>query len=236
MKINNLELTDTELELYLVSLTKEWFQRKSGLGYGRVILYDGTVVSLVDFKPEDFKEEHCFNVLPNINRYNGNTYIPFSDGQHSILCLKLAKLLFPEDRDAQFCCLIHDFPEGITGDCISPIKHLFPMLPFRILEENVEKGMLSALGISDIWDRCAEKVHLVDKIALSLEVQALNKYYFLDIWDKYIFSSSEMKNIFRSYFAEYQKDIVESVLNLTSRQVEVKLRNSFNSLYKEVKT
>ncbi|HNC58895.1 MAG TPA: hypothetical protein PLP33_25950 [Leptospiraceae bacterium] len=233
--VNNItELSLRDIESIIEVATKEWLLRSKDSEKGSVILYDGSVISLLNFKPEHFNPEHCFNILPNINRYNGNTYITFSVGHHSLLCKEIAKMLFgPEAKIEQVCALIHDFPEGIIGDCISPIKYLFPMLLFRLIDQNVTEKMLEAIGIKHLWKE--EKVNLVDKLALSIEVHNLNRYYNLDIWKNYIFPIEEVKKIFRDHGSEYSDGLIDDVVNLEPRQVEVRLRNSYNSLMSKIK-
>ena len=227
------KLTDYELEAIIADSAKEWIFRNQNAV--KIILYDGTVVSLLGFKPTDFNPEHCFNILPNINRYNGNTYIQFSVGQHSLLCYEIAKALFATPED-EFLCLIHDFQESLVGDCISPIKHLPILSGFRIVEDHLEECIRENLGISSYWNtHSATRVNLVDKLALSIEVHNLNKYYHLDIWGSYIFPMYDVKRIFGDYGAEYSYSLIGDILGYQPRQVEVRLRNVFNNLHQKLK-
>lgn len=230
--IENLSLK--QLEQLIETATAEWILRSRNSGKGSIIMYDGTVVSLLNFKPEDYNPEHCFNILPNINRYNGNTYIPFSVGQHSLLCYEIAQLLYgKENKITQFCSLVHDFPEAVLGDCISPIKHLFPMLLFRTLEQNVNESMLSSLGITSLWTK--DEVKLVDKIALSIEAYNLNKYSEFEVWENYIFTDFELNKLFKDNASEFDSTLFNKVANLQPRQVEVLLRNTYYKLLGDVK-
>ena len=227
------ELTNQELETIVSDSAKEWISRNQGAG--KIILYDGTVVSLLGFKPTDFNPEHCFNILPNINRYNGNTYIQFSVGQHSLLCYEIAKALFATPED-ELLCLIHDFQESLVGDCISPIKHLPISAGFRVVEDHLEECIRESLDISNYWNtHSAVRVKLADKLALSIEVHNLNKYYHLDIWGSCIFPMYDVKRVFGDYGAEYTYSLIGDILGYQPRQVEVRLRNKFNYLYDRIK-
>lgn len=224
------ELLSYDIEAEIYYLAKEWIELNKASDVGKVILYNGKVVSLLNFQPEDFDPEHCFTILPNINRYNGNTYLQFSVGQHSLLCYEIAKMYYPQDYYCQLACLTHDFSESFSGDCISPIKHLAIMSPFRLIEDNLEHSIRVAIGIDNIWDDVSSIVKFVDKLALSIEVYNLNKYSNLDIWKQYIFSISDVKNKFKTRLSEYNDSIIDNILLLDPRRVEVKLRNTYNKL------
>lgn len=228
--LQNLSLLELQqLQEKIVTL---WLQKT--YAKGNIILYDGTVVSLIDFKPEDFNPEHCFTVLPKINRYNGNTYIEFSVGQHSLLCREIAKLLFNNPLE-EFFCLIHDFQEGLMGDCISPIKHLPILSGFRQIEDNLENKIRESLKLDEFWtSEMIEKVKLVDKLALTIEVHSLNKYYYLSVWGNYIFTMPEVKKIFREHLSEYPESLIDNIIQIEPKRVEVRLRNSFNNLYERI--
>ncbi len=222
-------------------LSRQWIALNRFGEYGKIILYNGKIISLLNFRPEDFDPEHCFNILPHINRYNGNSYIQFDVGKHSLLCYKLAKLFYPEYRIIQLACQTHDYSEGITGDCISPIKHLPIMSPFRLIENNIEETIQKVLNLnfnelifnyrdSEAHKSLGEYVKFIDKLAMSIEVHNLNKYGQMDIWKNYIFSFAEIKKIFKNHFTEYSDSLIDDLLNMTPTRVEVKLRNTFMEL------
>ena len=222
-------------------LSREWINLNKDLDFGKVILYNGKVISLLNFQPQDFDPEHCFNILPHINRYNGNSYIQFDVGKHSLLCYKLARLFYPEYRQIQLACLTHDYSEGVTGDCISPIKHLPIMSPFRLIENSIEEVIQKVLNLnfdeiilnyrdSESHKSLGEYVKLIDKLSMSIEVRNLNKYGKIEKRKNYIFSFVEIKKIFKQHFAEYSDSLIDDLLNLTPTRTEVKLRNTFTEL------
>lgn len=229
-------LSDKELDETIEYACQEWLSRnRNSNALGKVVLYDGTVVNLLSFKESDFNPEHCFNILPKINRYNGNTYIPFSVGSHSLLCYELCKVLFPEKKLEIFLCLTHDFIEALMGDFITPLKHLAPMSLFRLIEKELEEKMYRSLGVADqIGPEQKEKVKLIDKLALSIEIYNLNKYYNLDNWKPHVFSIDEIKSKFKLFFYEYTPSLLDNIIVLDDRQVEVKLRQAFNTAYKNL--
>lgn len=223
---------------FAVSVIRKWFEVAVNQNpeAGKVIMYDGSVVSLLDFTPDDFNPEHAFNILPNINRYNGNTYIPFSVGQHSLLCYNIAKTLFPEQKKLQLLCLTHDFVESIIGDCISPIKHMPIMAAFSFIEDHIEKAVLEKLRLTNTHGFYSEYIKKVDKIALTIEVKNLNKYSKLPIWDKYIYTDAELAEFF---FLTDGRDAtnasgINEIITMTPKVVETRLRNLYYNLVESI--
>ena len=63
--------------------------------------------------------------LARVSRWNGQTKgkYPFSVAQHSVLVEKLAQSIAPDlDQKWQLASLLHDAPEYVIGDMISPVK------------------------------------------------------------------------------------------------------------------
>lgn len=222
-----------EIERQLQLLVDEWLQILENRDEGKLLLYDGTVIPLLNFQPADFNPEYAFTILPNIDRYNGNSYIPVSVGQHSLLAHELAELLYPNEPLTQFFALIHDFPGALTGDLISPIKHLGVSYAYRKIEERVWRASLIALKLENKFNADIEKkIKLIDKLCLSLEVLNLHKYPNHAIWKDSIFSFNELQDFFKLADSkpQYPKDLVDLIISFTPQQVEVKLRNRFNKL------
>lgn len=199
------------------------------------VLIGNKKVSLIKFRPEDFDAEHCFRTLPHLNRYNGNTEIPFSVGQHSLLAYGVAKALYPENLLIHFFSLKHDFSEGIIGDCISPIKNLPIMAGFRTIEDTIQQQTDIALNVDHlVYDYIEEAVHKVDKLCLSIEVPNITLFSSNGIWKQYIFSKKEVKKHFQDRLAEYDESKFDAIFNLSPKQVEIKLRNTFNDLLEKI--
>jgi len=63
--------------------------------------------------------------LARVARWNGQTQgdYPFSVAQHSVLVLELYRALNPDaEAKAQLYAVLHDAPEYVMGDIISPFK------------------------------------------------------------------------------------------------------------------
>lgn len=77
-------------------------------------------------KPQTFKPNmaEVFRALPKINRFNGQTSVPYSVARHSILCTMALEYEYEECRPhLLLAMLLHDAGEAYIGDITRPIKN-----------------------------------------------------------------------------------------------------------------
>ena len=88
-------------------------------------MLSGRRLDLLDPTPMDIEIEDIAHGLSFVARWNGQTHgdFPYSVAEHSLLVLQIFKLLRPKAsiRD-QMYALLHDSPEYVIGDMISPVK------------------------------------------------------------------------------------------------------------------
>jgi 5'-deoxynucleotidase YfbR-like HD superfamily hydrolase len=88
-------------------------------------MLSGRRLNLLDPSPLDVEVEDIAHGLARVARWNGQTVGPeiFSVAQHSLLVETIAAHLEPElgARD-RLAVLLHDAPEYVIGDIISPLK------------------------------------------------------------------------------------------------------------------
>jgi len=88
-------------------------------------MLSGRRLDLLDPSPLDVEIEDIAHGLARVARWNGQTagaYI-FSVAQHCLLVEALARLKRPRlDRRLRLAVLLHDAPEYVIGDMISPFK------------------------------------------------------------------------------------------------------------------
>jgi len=88
-------------------------------------MLSGRRLDLLDPSPLDVEIEDIAHGLARVARWNGQTkgaYI-FSVAQHSLLTEALARAKVPRlDRNGRLALLLHDAPEYVIGDMISPFK------------------------------------------------------------------------------------------------------------------
>lgn len=88
-------------------------------------MLSGRRLDLLDPSPLDVELPDIAHGLARVARWNGQTGgdYAFSVAQHSILVLEIALALDPALSDAaQLHALLHDAPEYVMGDIISPLK------------------------------------------------------------------------------------------------------------------
>jgi 5'-deoxynucleotidase YfbR-like HD superfamily hydrolase len=88
-------------------------------------MLSGRRLDLLDPSPLDVELEDIAHGLARVARWNGQTKGPhiFSVAQHSLLVEALARSKVPRlDRNGRLAALLHDAPEYVIGDMISPFK------------------------------------------------------------------------------------------------------------------
>lgn len=88
-------------------------------------MLSGRRLDLLDPSPLDVELSDIAHGLARVARWNGQTKgdYAFSVAQHSVLVLEIASAMDPEITDAgRLYALLHDAPEYVMGDIISPFK------------------------------------------------------------------------------------------------------------------
>ena len=151
-------------------------------------MLSGRRLDLLDPSPLDVEIEDIAHGLARVARWNGQTKgaHAFSVAQHCVLVERLAAELKPRlSREARLTALLHDAPEYVIGDLISPFKaavgidykdfelrllgaiHLRFGLPARTPSE-----LLALLKQADIASAYFEATHLA-----GFEVSEAKRYF-----------------------------------------------------------
>lgn len=88
-------------------------------------MLSGRRLDLLDPSPLDIEVEDIAHGLARVARWNGQTIgeHPYSVAQHSLLVEHIAARLDPSLRpEGHMAVLLHDAPEYVVGDLISPFK------------------------------------------------------------------------------------------------------------------
>lgn len=88
-------------------------------------MLSGRRLDILDPSPMDVELSDIAHGLARVARWNGQTQgdYPFSVAQHSVLVLELFRANQPDSGPAsQLQALLHDAPEYVMGDIISPFK------------------------------------------------------------------------------------------------------------------
>ena len=88
-------------------------------------MLSGRRLDLLDPSPLDIEIEDIAHGLARVARWNGQTIgaHAFSVAQHSLIVEEICRKLAPDwDKKRRLMALLHDAPEYVIGDMISPFK------------------------------------------------------------------------------------------------------------------
>ena len=108
-------------------------------------MLSGRRLDLLDPSPLDIEIEDIAHGLARVARWNGQTQGAhiFSVAQHTLLVEAIAQQLRPNiDRRLRLAVLLHDSPEYVIGDLISPFKAVM-----GDAYKSVETRLLSAIHV-----------------------------------------------------------------------------------------
>jgi 5'-deoxynucleotidase YfbR-like HD superfamily hydrolase len=139
-------------------------------------MLSGRRLDLLDPSPLDIEIEDIAHGLARVARWNGQTRGPhiFSVAQHALLVEVISRRIAPNiDRRWRLAVLLHDAPEYVVGDLISPFKAVL-----RDDYKKVEARLLHAVGLRfglpARWPAALEKiVKSADRSAAYLEATRL---------------------------------------------------------------
>jgi len=106
-------------------------------------MLSGRRLDLLDPSPLDIEIEDIAHGLARVARWNGQTVgaHAFSVAQHSMLVEEICRKLAPDwDRRKRLMALLHDAPEYVIGDMISPFKAALG-LDYKAFEAKLEAAI-----------------------------------------------------------------------------------------------
>jgi len=139
-------------------------------------MLSGRRLDLLDPSPLDVEIEDIAHGLARVARWNGQTkgaHI-FSVAQHALLVEALARAKVPRlDAAGRRAVLLHDAPEYVVGDMISPFKAVI-----GDSYKGVEKRLLAAIHLrfglpAKLPERLQELIKAADRSAAYLEATRL---------------------------------------------------------------
>lgn len=148
--------------------------RKSGRAWQRML--SGRRLDLLDPSPLDIEIEDIAHGLSRLARWNGQTAgeRPFSVAQHCLLVEELAGLFDPAlARHWRLAALLHDAPEYVIGDLISPFKAAVG-LDYRALEQRLMNAVLLRFGLpGELPQKVERLIKRADRASAYLEATQL---------------------------------------------------------------
>lgn len=112
-------------------------------------MLSGRRLDLIDPSPLDIEIEDIAHGLARVARWNGQTSgeWAFSVAEHSLLVERLFAAGGPAPSEAErLAALLHDAPEYVIGDMISPFKAALG-LDYRIFEDRLEAAIHIRFGL-----------------------------------------------------------------------------------------
>lgn len=112
-------------------------------------MLSGRRLDLLDPSPLDIEIEDIAHGLARVARWNGQTIgdYAFSVAQHSIIVMKICEFLKPNlSPQEKMMALLHDAPEFVIGDMISPFKNALGV-DYRAFEDRLERAIHIRFGL-----------------------------------------------------------------------------------------
>ncbi len=146
-------------------------------------MLSGRRLDLLDPSPLDVEIEDIAHGLARVARWNGQTngaHI-FSVAQHSLLVEALARARVPRlDRSRRLTVLLHDAPEYVIGDMISPFKAVIGDA-YKVTERRLLTAIHRRFGLPDKSPPELEKlIKTADREAAFLEATRLAGFDFTE--------------------------------------------------------
>jgi hypothetical protein len=114
-------------------------------------MLSGRRLDLLNPQPDDIAIEDIAHGLARVARWNGQTLgdHAFSVAQHALLVVDIAAALKPGcERRWLLATLLHDAPEYVIGDLISPFKAAVG-LDYRAFEKRLLRAIHLAFGLPE---------------------------------------------------------------------------------------
>ena len=142
-------------------------------------MLSGRKLDILSPSPFDIEIEDIALGLSRVTRWNGQTTgkYPYSVAQHSVLVEELFNIEYPDlDKKWNLAALLHDAPEYVIGDLITPFKYALNN-SYRLVEDNLMKAIYLRFGLPALLPRHIEsKIKKIDKSLAWFEAVDLAGY------------------------------------------------------------
>ena len=139
-------------------------------------MLSGRRLDLLDPSPLDVEIEDIAHGLARVARWNGQTVgdHAFSVAEHSLLVEDLARELNPDlSPDARQIILLHDAPEYVIGDMITPFKYALGGV-YHEIESHLSEAIHIRFGLPAVLPEPVSKaIKRADQMAAWLEATQL---------------------------------------------------------------
>jgi 5'-deoxynucleotidase YfbR-like HD superfamily hydrolase len=135
-------------------------------------MLSGRRLDLLDPTPMDIEIEDIAHGLAFVARWNGQTIgdYAYSVAEHSLLVEDLFGMLVPQaDPKWRLAALLHDAPEYVIGDMISPVKNAVGR-GYEVLDDRLAAAIHIKFGLPGVIPKQIKKqIKNADKISAWME-------------------------------------------------------------------
>jgi 5'-deoxynucleotidase YfbR-like HD superfamily hydrolase len=139
-------------------------------------MLSGRRLDLLDPAPKDIEIEDIAHGLARVARWNGQTVGDhvFSVAQHALLVEEIAIAVHPDlTRRWRLAALLHDAPEYVIGDLISPFKAAIG-LDYKAFEIRLLEAIHRRFGLPPtLPERVSVAIKMADRVAAYYEATRL---------------------------------------------------------------
>lgn len=139
-------------------------------------MLSGRRLDLLDPSPIDIEIIDIAHGLARVSRWNGQTKgtYPLSVAQHSVIVERLVSRNAPKlDRRWRLAALLHDAPEYVIGDMITPFKYALGGI-YRDIEERLSAAIHIRFGLpATLPEPVSRAIKRADRMAAWLEATQL---------------------------------------------------------------
>ena len=139
-------------------------------------MLSGRRLDLIDPSPLDVEIADIAHGLARVARWNGQTKGPeiFSVAQHSLLVEAIFSAGDPApSRKARLAALLHDAPEYVIGDMISPFKAAIGG-EYKLIEARLKRAIHLRFGLSaEPPEEIAKRIKAADRASAFIEATQL---------------------------------------------------------------
>ena len=139
-------------------------------------MLSGRRLDLLDPSPMDVEIVDIAHGLARVSRWNGQTrgMYPLSVAQHSVIVERLVVRNAPKlDRRWRLAALLHDAPEYVIGDMITPFKYALGGI-YRDIEERLSAAVHIRFGLpATLPEAVSRAIKRADRMAAWLEATQL---------------------------------------------------------------
>lgn len=139
-------------------------------------MLSGRRLDILNPSPFDIEIEDIAHGLARVARWNGQTQgdHAYSVAQHSLLVEQIFQKLCPQShRNERLCALLHDAPEYVIGDIISPFKAVIGK-QYEIIEKRIQEAIYMRFSLpTNPSQKLLKKIKQADRIAAFYEAITL---------------------------------------------------------------